>query len=70
MTLVNPATSETQFDFAFASELNRTYTVERTLTLNPIGWQTVTNVIGDGGVMTVIDSVRTGAQRYYRVVSQ
>ena len=70
VTLVNPVASETQFDFSFASELNRTYTVERTLSLNPVGWQSVTNVIGDGSVMTVIDSALTGAQRYYRVVSQ
>jgi Big-like domain-containing protein len=70
VTLFNPVLSGDQFGISFTTELNRIYTLQRTLTLNPMGWQVVTNVVGDGKVKSVIDSIATSAQQFYRVKTQ
>ena len=33
----------------------------------PLNWQTLSNLTGDGSVLTIFDS-RTNGQRYYRVL--
>ena len=35
--------------------------------LNPVYWQTLTNMAGDGGVVTVTDSTQAETQQFYRV---
>jgi len=41
--------------------------VERTISLNPVYWQTLTNMVGDGSVITVTDSTQAGPHQFYRV---
>ena len=70
VTLVNPVASVDQFGFSFASESNRSYTIERTQTLNPLDWQTVTNTVGDGTILTVTIPTMSDTQQFYRVSAQ
>jgi hypothetical protein len=67
VTQLSPLASSNRFSFSFSSESNRTYLVEHTRSLNPVYWQTLTNVVGDGGVITVTDVVLGEPQQFYRV---
>ena len=62
--------SGNQFSFSFYAESNRTYTIEQTTTLSPVNWQTLTNMIGDGSVITATESVQAQAMEFYRVKVQ
>ncbi len=62
-----PLASGNRFGFSFSTESNRAYVVERTISLSPVYWQTLTNMIGDGSVLTVTDSNQTETQQFYRV---
>ena len=55
------------FSISFDTESNRTYLVEHTMSMSPVYWQTLTNVVGDGGVITVTDSIQAEPQQFYRV---
>jgi Pro-kumamolisin, activation domain len=56
-----------QFRFTFNTVTNVNYAVQYSTTLTQ--WQTLTNVSGTGGPVTVIDANTTGdQQRFYRVV--
>ncbi len=70
VTLANPNLQPDQFSFSFASELNRTYGVERTLTLAPINWQILTNAVGDGTVITVTVPTLSQSQQFFRITAQ
>jgi hypothetical protein len=67
VTRLSPLASGNQFSFSFSTESNRTYLVEHTISLNPVYWQTLTNIIGDGGVITVTDSIQAEPHQFYRV---
>jgi hypothetical protein len=67
VTCLSPVVTGTRFSFSFPTETNKTYLVERTKTLNPVYWLTLTNVVGDGSVFTAIDSTVADAQQFYRV---
>ena len=64
---LSPLANGNRFSFSFSTESNRTYLVEHTTSLSPIYWQTLTNVVGDGGVITVADSLQAEPQQFYRV---
>ena len=70
VVLTNPLASGNQFSFSFSTQPNKTYTVEHTMTLSPVNWQTLTNMIGGGGVLTATDSIQVEAPRFYRVKAQ
>jgi len=70
VTLHSLVASSNSFSFSFSTESNRTYTVESTITLSPVDWQTLTNLVGDGSVVTATDSIQAEAQHYYRVKAQ
>lgn len=55
--------------FSFVTEAGVGYTVQRTDSLNPVNWQPLTNIMGNGSVWQVIDPGVTNVERYYRVVS-
>jgi len=55
------------FVFSFDTETNQTYKVQRTDSLLPSDWQTITNVPGTGSTVTIPDS-GTNAQGFYRVM--
>jgi glucuronoarabinoxylan endo-1,4-beta-xylanase len=59
-----------QFVTSFASDLGRTYRIERSDSLNPAIWSTVTNgVSGTGGLIQMMDTAPVlPGQRFYRVL--
>lgn len=63
----NPQVSGGAFQFSFTGEVDLTYTVQYTDSLDPPDWQTLTNFSGIGGLLQVIDEPLTNAQRFYRV---
>ena len=66
ITLEIPSVNAGRFSFSFTTASNRTYTIERTLTLIPVNWQPLTNLLGDGSMMTVTDSIPSATQQFYR----
>jgi hypothetical protein len=69
LVIYGEAWSGGHFVFSFDTESNQTYTVQFTDALLPLNWQTITNVLGTGGTVTIPDS-GTNAQRFYRVMIQ
>src|ERR1044071_9326382 len=67
IALAAPSATADSFSFQFSTEPNRTYIVERTVTLTPMDWQPLTNRLGDGGLFTVIDLTPSATQQFYRV---
>jgi hypothetical protein len=70
IVLVGALAGGDRFNFSFATEINRTYTVEHTLNLSPANWQTLTNLVGDGSVVTATDGIQAQTQQFYRVKTQ
>jgi hypothetical protein len=54
------------FVFSFATETNRTYTIEASATLAPPSWQPLAVVPGDGSLVIISDAL-IYARRFYRV---
>jgi hypothetical protein len=54
--LFNPVAMSGSFNFSFQTEVGRNYNVRYTDSLNPIIWQTLTNISGSGLIETVTDS--------------
>src|SRR5439155_14460015 len=69
-TLLNPLASGNRFSFSFFTESNRTYVVEQTTTLSPVNWQTLTNMVGNGNVLSATDAIQAETQQFYRVKAQ
>jgi len=64
--IVNPRVNGGSFQFSFATEAQRTYSVEAKLQLSPPSWGVLTNLTGNGNSATVTDTI--GSQsRFYRV---
>jgi hypothetical protein len=53
----------------FAGEAGKTYTLQKSESLNPGTWTKVTDVNGVTGEVEAIDAEATSAQRFYRVVT-
>ncbi len=70
VAITYPLVSGNQFSFSFYAESNRTYTIEQTTPLSPVNWQTLTNMIGDGSVITATESIQAEAMQFYRVKVQ
>jgi hypothetical protein len=69
-TLFSPTLSSNQFSVSLATVSNKTYMLERTLTVSAPSWQTVTNIVGSGNVERFTDPMATSAQQFYRVKFQ
>ena len=67
--LLNPKVSGGQFTFSFATEQNRNYKVQYTDNVVPANWQTLTDFVGSGGIVTITDPA-TNPHRFYRVLVQ
>jgi len=70
LTLVNPVANANQFSFSFFTESNQNYTVERASSLSSVNWQPLTNLAGDGSMMTVTGSTTVETQQFYRLKAQ
>jgi hypothetical protein len=77
-TVVNPtnrpaigsSSSGVNFTVNFPSQIGQTYRLERSDSLNPANWQTVSNnIFGTGGLLQIQDAFQSSAtQRFYRIV--
>jgi hypothetical protein len=77
-TAVNPANKPViggginggNFAISFPSQIGQTYRVERSDSLSPANWQTVSNNIpGTGGLIQIPDATSgSSAQRFYRTI--
>ena len=65
-----PTKIGTNFVISIQSELGKTYTVSYASSLSSPAWQTLTNVTGNGGTITVTNPVAAGVQRFFRLTEQ
>ena len=67
--LFAPARAGTNFMVSIQTEPGKTYTVQY---MNALGssWQNLTNVAGNGNVMTVTNPAANTGQRFYRLIEQ
>ncbi len=68
--LYNPGQAANTFTFSFQSQPSYSYAAQFTPSLSPLAWQTFTNVVGNGGTLSVTDIVNSATQRFYRVLTQ
>jgi len=67
VTIINPSLNGAGFQFSFATEAGRSYTVQFSELLPAVTWQTLTNFTGTGTSAVVTDPASNLAQRFYRV---
>ena len=65
-----PTTVNGNFMISIQSELGEAYTVSYANSLSSPSWQTLTNITGNGSVITVTNSAPGVAQRFYRLIQQ
>jgi hypothetical protein len=70
VSLLNPIWDGTHFSFAFESMAGREYEAQMTELLGSGLWQTLTNIAGNGSVITVTDPNPSALQRFYRIESK
>jgi uncharacterized repeat protein (TIGR01451 family) len=70
VTILSPMLLRTKFTLSFQSQQGKSYTVQYIDSLTPpiTGWQTLSNVIGTGGILPIEDT-SLSTQRFYRVLS-
>jgi uncharacterized repeat protein (TIGR01451 family) len=67
IVLFNERVEGGNFLFSFNTETNRHYQIQFSDSLLPTYWQTFSNLVGSGSMVTIPD-VRTNAIRFYRVI--
>jgi len=69
LVIIGPTLVRTKYGFSFQSLPGKSYTVEWIDSLTPplTGWQTLSNLNGDGSLLHIEDSMGQ-PQRYYRVI--
>jgi hypothetical protein len=65
-----PTAVNGNFMVSIQSELGESYTVSYANSLSSPSWQTLTNITGNGSVITVTNSTPGVAQRFYRLIQQ
>ncbi|MGO8764399.1 MAG: hypothetical protein ACLQSR_04595 [Limisphaerales bacterium] len=65
-----PTAVNGNFMISIQSELGESYTVSYANFLTSPSWQTLTNITGNGSVITVTNSAPGVTQRFYRLVQQ
>jgi hypothetical protein len=65
-----PTAMNGNFMISIQSELGETYTVSYANSLSSPSWQTLTNVTGNGSVMTVTNSAAGVTSRFFRLMQQ
>lgn len=63
-----PAAVNGNFLVSIQTELSESYTVSYANSLTSPSWQTLTNLTGNGSVMTVTNSAPGVSQRFYRLI--
>jgi len=70
VTVENPRWQANRFLFSFPSQNGASYTVQFASSLTEKDWQTLTNVVGTGSIMIVVDPGVGPGARFYRVESR
>src|ERR1039458_9554051 len=65
-----PTAVNGNFIVSIQSELGETYILSYVNSLSNPSWQTLTNITGNGSVITMTDSAPGVAQRFYRLIEQ
>jgi hypothetical protein len=65
-----PTAVNGNFAISIQSELGESYTVSYANSLSSPSWQTLTNITGNGSVMTVTNSAPGVTSRFYRLMQQ
>jgi len=65
-----PTAVNGNFMVSIQSELGEAYTVSYANSLSNPSWQTLTNITGNGSVITVTNSAPGVTQRFYRLIQQ
>ncbi|HSY18167.1 MAG TPA: hypothetical protein VK815_07525 [Candidatus Acidoferrales bacterium] len=65
-----PTAVNGNFMVSIQSELGEPYIVSYANSLSSPSWQTLTNITGNGSVITVTNSAPGVAQRFYRLIQQ
>src|SRR5580692_5225707 len=63
-----PKAQNGNFMVSIQSELGQAYTVSYANSLSSTSWQTLTNIAGNGSVITVTNSASGVTQRFYRLI--
>jgi hypothetical protein len=69
VTLPRPSVVAGALSFAISTTAGVQYLVQATDELNPVNWQTLTTLNGDGTVQTASETM-SQAHRFYRVLMQ
>jgi hypothetical protein len=67
--IAQPVLSGGKLSFSFNTTAGLSYVLQESDSLNPPSWQTLEEVIGDGGSKTISDPA-TEPQHFYRVLIQ
>ena len=70
VTILNAAIDGGQFRCSFQTQNGVNYTVQFTDSLLPAGWQTLTNLTGNGSSANIADGAQDLFERFYRVQTQ
>jgi len=70
LVLLSPSHSGITNSFNFQTTAGLTNIVEFTPSLEPVQWQAVGTVVGDGTLKTFIDTNQTGPEGFYRILFQ
>jgi hypothetical protein len=65
-----PTAVNGNFTVSIQSELGESYTVSYANSLSSPSWQTLTNITGNGSVITVTNSAPGVSQRFYQLLQQ
>jgi hypothetical protein len=69
ISITQPVLSGGTFGFSFNTTTGVNYVVQKTDSLNPVNWQTLQVIPGDGSTKTAYDPT-ANRQRYYRILLQ
>jgi hypothetical protein len=65
-----PKAQNGNFMVSIQSELGQAYTVSYANSLSSPNWQTLTNITGNGSVITVTNSAAGSSQQFFRLIQQ
>ncbi|HXT39874.1 MAG TPA: Ig-like domain-containing protein, partial [Candidatus Angelobacter sp.] len=70
VSLVNVTADVSQAHFSFQTQSGVGYTVQFTDSLDPVAWQTLSVLNGNGSITNITDTSLAGAERFYRVIAK
>ena len=68
--IMSPEVADGRFGFGFLTRLGANYVIEYKDALSAPDWLTLTNVVGSGALLPVVDPATLGSSRFYRIREQ